>query len=81
MKITINKNQQAINFKTHVGTIITIAEQKAKEGIEHFRYPIPTNIGVSKFELIDAVEEETEESVYGGYKCISDGMIRFSIGR
>lgn len=80
MKITINKNQQAINFKTHVGTIITIAGQKAKTGIEHFRYPIPRNIGVSTFELIDAVEEETEMSVYGGYKCISDGMIRFSIG-
>ena len=80
MKIAINKNQQEMNFKTHVGTIITIAEQKAKAGIEHFRYPIPTNIGVSKFELIDAVEQETEMSVYGGCKCISDGIIRFSIG-
>ncbi len=79
MKNTINKNQQAMNFKTHVGTIITIAEQKAKAGIEHFKYPIPTNIGVDKFELIDAVEEKTEMSVYGGTKCISDGMIRFSI--
>ena len=80
MKITINKNQQAINFKTHVGTIIMIAEQKAKAGIEHFKYPIPRNIGISTHELIDAVEKATEDSVYGGCKCISDGMIRFSIG-
>jgi hypothetical protein len=79
MKITINKNQQAMNFKTHVWTIITIAEQKAEAGIEHFKYPIPRNIGISSFELIDAVELETEMSVYGGTKCISDGMIRFSI--
>jgi len=79
MKIQVNKNQQAINLKTHIGTIVMIAEQKANAGIEHFRYPIPRNIGISTFELIDAVEDATEESVYGGYKCISDGLIRFSI--
>lgn len=79
MKIQVNKNQQAINLRTHIWTIITIAEQKAKLGIEHFKYPTPKNIGISASELIDAVEEETEESVYGGTKCISDGLIRFSI--
>lgn len=79
MKIQVNKNQQAINLKTHIGTIIMIAEQKAKLGIEHFKYPIPRNIGVSALELIDAVEEATENSVYGGTKCIYDGLIRFSI--
>ena len=79
MKIQVNKNQQAINLKTHIGTIIMIAEQKAKVGIEHFKYPMPTNIGISAFELIDAIENATEESVYGGYKCVSDGLIRFSI--
>ena len=31
MEITINKNQQRINFKTHVGNIITIAQQTAKQ--------------------------------------------------
>jgi len=79
MKIQVNKNQQAINLRTHVWTIIEIAKQKANVGIEHFRYPIPRNIGISAFELIDAVENTTEESVYGGTKCISDGLIRFSI--
>jgi hypothetical protein len=79
MKIQVNKNQQAINLRTHIGTIIMIAEQKAKAGIEHFKYPIPKNAGVSAFELIDAVENATEDSVYADYECISDGLIKFSI--
>ena len=79
MKVEVNKNQQRINQRTYIWTIIEIAKQKAKIGIEHFKYPIPRNIGISAFELIDAVEEETEGSVYGGTKCISDGLIRFSI--
>ena len=79
MKIQVNKNQQAINLKTHIGTIIMIAEQKANAGIECFIYPIPRNIGISALELIDAIEDKTEKYVYGGYKCISDGTIRFSI--
>ena len=79
MKIQVNKNQQAINLKTHIGTIIMIAKQKASAGIGHFKYPIPRDVGISAFELIDAVENATEDSVYGGTKCISDGLIRFSI--
>jgi len=79
MKIKVNKNQQQINQRTQVGNIITIAKQKAENGIEYFKYPIPRNIGISAHDLIRAVEEETEGSVYGGTKCISDGMIRFSI--
>ena len=79
MKIKVNKNQQQINQRTQVGNIITIAKQKAEAGIEHFKYPIPRDIGISAFELISAVEDATEDSVYGGSNCISDGMIRFSI--
>jgi hypothetical protein len=79
MKIQVNKNQQAINFKTHVGTIIEIARQKAQNGITRFAYPKPTNQGIDTYSLIEAVEDETEESVYGGYKCIKDGYINFSI--
>ena len=79
MKIQVNKNQQAINFKTHVGTIITIAKQKAQNGITRFAYPKPTNQGIHTYSLIEAVENETEESVYGGYRCIKDGLIIFSI--
>ena len=79
MKIQVNKNQQEINFKKHVWCIIEIAKQKAEIGIERFYYPIPRNQGFSHWELIDKVEEKTEESVYGGYKCIKDGQIKFSI--
>jgi hypothetical protein len=79
MKIKVNKNQQAINFKTHVGTIIMIAQQKAKAGYDSFWYPIPRNQGINKWDLISQVEKETEDTVYGGYKCIQDGSIRFSI--
>jgi len=76
MKIEINKNQQENNFKQHVWTIIEIARQKAKIGINGFYYPIPRNQGFSHWGLIDKVEEETESSVYGDYK---DGRIKFSI--
>lgn len=79
MKIQVNKNQQEINFKKHLWCIIEIAKQKAEIGIESFYYPIPRNQGFSHWELIDKVEEKTEESVYGGYKCIKDGQIKFSI--
>lgn len=79
MKIKLNKNQQIINQKTHIWTIIQIAKEKAEKGIQHFKYPIPRNIGISALEIIDAVENETEETVYGGHKCISDGLIRFTI--
>jgi starvation-inducible outer membrane lipoprotein len=76
MKISINKNQQTINFKTHVWTIIEIAKQKAEIGIERFYYPIPRNQGFSHWELIERVEMKTEESVYGD---IRDGQIKFTI--
>jgi len=79
MKITINRNQQEVNFKKHVWSIIEIAKQKAENGIERFYYPIPRNQGIDSSRLINAVEKETEQSVYGGYKCIKDGQIKFSI--
>ena len=76
MKIRINKNQQAINFQTHLGTIVMIAEQKAKAGYDRFSYPIPRNQGIDTYTLIEEVENETEQSVYGKIK---DGRIKFSI--
>lgn len=79
MKIQVNKNQQTINFKTHVGTIIQIAQQTAQAGRDRFKYPIPRNQGIDSYRLIKEVENETEDTVYGGYKCIKDGYINFSI--
>jgi len=79
MKIQVNKNAQANNFGKHVWAIIEIAKQKAKSGYNGFSYPIPRNQGISSYDLIDRVEKETHDSVYGGYKCIKDGRINFSI--
>lgn len=79
MKIQVNKNRQAINFRTHVGTIITIAQQTAQAGRDRFKYPIPRNQGISSYDLIDEVENQTEETVYGGYRCIKEGYIIFTI--
>ncbi len=76
MKIQVNKNQQEINFKKHVWSVIEIAKQKAEIGIERFYYPIPRNQGFSHWELMERVEMKTEESVYGD---IRDGQIRFTI--
>ena len=76
MKIQINKNQQAINFKRHIYQIIAVAKDKANNGIDRFYYPKPMNQGIDAHTLIDAVEKETEDSVYGSYK---DGKIKFLI--
>ena len=76
MKIEVNKNQQEINFKTHVGTIIMMAQQTANDGRNGFKYPIPRNAGTSAHDLIDEVEEQTEDTVYG---VVRDGHINFSI--
>ena len=79
MKITVSKNKQEENFKIHVKSIITMAKNKASEGIDRFYYPKPIGQGIDSHSLIDAVEKETEDTVYGGYKCISNGEIKFSI--
>jgi len=79
MKIRVNKNQQQINFKTQVWTIIKIAKEKANSGYNRFSYPIPRNQGVCTYSLIAEVEKQTEKSVYGGPRCIKNGVIDFSI--
>ncbi len=78
MKIKVSNTQRAMNFKTHVGTIITIAEQKAKIGIDKFKYPIPNDIGCHYLDIINAVESKTEDTVYG-YDFVKDGMMIFRI--
>ena len=53
-----------------------IAEQKAKAGYDRFSYPIPRNQGIDTYTLIEEVENETEQSVYGKIK---DRHIKFFI--
>jgi hypothetical protein len=80
MIIKVNKNQQQIEFRKHIWTIIEIAKQKADNGINQFYYSCPKGYGFDTWKVIEEVEKLTEESVYGGYKCVKgDGLVRFSI--
>ena len=79
MIIELNKNKQELNLKTHVWNIIETAKQNAEKGIDTFYYPIPRHQGFSHWQLIDEVENITKESVYAGYKSVSNGVIKFSI--
>ena len=64
MRIVVNKNQQRINFNTHVWTIIEIAKQKAEAGIDRFDYKEPkASEGLKSSKIAFAVEEETEGTV------------------
>jgi len=71
MKITVNKNQQKINFNTHVGTIIMIAQQTAQKGITNFNYDVPRGLGFGCIELIREVKKQTDDSVFGGIRRCS----------
>lgn len=79
MQIKVSKTQRAMNYRTHVGTIIMIAEQKAKAGIDKFKYPVPKDTGYHYLDIINAVETKTEYTVYG-YDFVKDGMMTFRIG-
>ena len=79
MKIVINKIALENNFRKHIRNIIDMAKASAENGRTSFYYPIPRNQGIDHWELIQKIEDKTEDSVYGGYKCIRDGEIKFSI--
>jgi hypothetical protein len=79
MKIVVNKIALELNKKRHIQLILEMAQKAADNGRTAFYYPIPRNQGVDHWELIQKIEDKTEESVYGGYKCIRDGEIKFSI--
>jgi len=78
MEIKVSKTKRAVNYKTHVNTIITIAEQRAKAGIDKFKYPIPKNTGYHFLDLINEVEAMTNYTVYG-IPFAKDGLITFRI--
>lgn len=79
MKIVVNKIALELNKKRHIQLILEKAQKAADNGRTAFYYPIPRNQGVDHWELIQKIEDKTEDSVYGGYKCIRDGEIKFSI--
>lgn len=76
MKIVVNKAALENNKKRHVQLIIDMAQDAAQKGMTAFYYPIPRNQGIDTMDLIDKVEDETEDSVYGK---VSWGKIKFSI--
>ena len=79
MKIVVNKIALELNKKRHIQLILEMAQKAADNGRTAFYYPIPRNQGIDHWELIQKIEDKTEDSVYGGYKCIRDGEIKFSI--
>jgi len=79
MEIRINKEAQEKQQKEELNRVIVRAKTYANAGVEFFEFKRQRGIGLSAYELIEMVEKETNETVYGGTKCVSGDHIRFSI--
>ena len=79
MEIKVNKIKQKELHAEEVQKVLTRAITFANAGHEFFYYTRQTGIGLSAYELIEMIEEKTNETVYGGTKCISGNEIKFSI--
>ena len=78
MEIRVNKiKQERLQFE-EVQKVISRAITFANAGHEFFYFTRQTGIGLSAHELIEMVEKETNETVYGT-KCVSGGEIKFCI--
>ena len=79
IEIKVNKSARQQQVRNFLGNTIIMAQDVADRGRDRFRMRYPRNIGVAPRELIEMVEKETNSTVYGGYKCITDGFITFNI--
>jgi hypothetical protein len=79
MEIKVNKQAQEQLHEEELKQVLTYAQSVANEGKEYFYHFKHRGTGLSSWELIQMVEKATNGTVYGGYKCISDGSIKFSI--
>ena len=79
MEIRVNKEAQEKLQREELQSVLDYAQSIANRGLEHFYHTKEKGNGLSSHELIAMVEKATNETVYGGYKCINDGTIRFSI--
>ena len=79
IEIRVNKSARERQARDFVANSIIMAQDVADRGRDKFRMRYPRNIGVGPLELVTMVEEETNHTVYGGYKCINDGFITFNI--
>lgn len=79
IEIRVNQSAREKQARDFVANSIIMAQDVASRGIDKFRVQYPRNIGVGPHELMAMVENETNGTVYGGYKCITDGLITFTI--
>ena len=79
IEIKVNKSAREKQARDFLNNTIIMAQDVADRGMNKFRMQYPRNIGLGPHELMDMVEKETNNTVYGGYKCITDGFITVNI--
>lgn len=79
MEIKVNTTKQKQLQDQEIETILAKAKLTAEEGKNKFYHTLSEGIGMSAFEVISEIEKRTNETVYGGYKCVSGREIKFSI--
>lgn len=79
MEIRVNKDAQEKLQQEELQSVLNYAQSVANRGKEYFYHTKHKANGLSSWGLIQMVEEATNGTVYGGYKCISDDSIKFSI--
>ncbi len=79
MKIKVNKDAQRRKLIDTANTVVMMAEDCALRGLERFNYEYPKGYGFDAQQLITQVEKQTQDTVYAGYKSVSNGIIKFSI--
>jgi hypothetical protein len=79
MKIKVNKDAQRRKLIDTANIVVIMAEDCALRGLERFNYEYPKGYGFDAQQLINQVEKQTENTVYAGYKSVSNGKIKFTI--
>ena len=79
MEIRVNKQAQEKKQQEELNRVIVRAKTYADAGMEHFYFQRQRGIGLSAYELIQIVEEETNETVYSAIGKFSGDEIKFSI--
>ena len=80
MKIKVNKDAQRKKLIDTANVVVIMAKDCARRGLEKFNYEYPKGYGFDAQQLIKQVKHQTQNTVYAGYKSVSNGIIKFSIG-
>ena len=78
-EVRVSQSARQEEVRRFIANTIIMAKDVARRGRDRFRMTYPRNIGVGPLELMAMVEKETNNTVYGGYKCIDDDCITFNI--